>query len=296
MTNSNYQIYYDYIIQNVLNPFYEKRFEKLRQIKLKDIIKRKNPYLFKAKNIELAGDFVKSIVDAFLSSQEETIFGNLLEGFAIYVSQTLYNGFKSNLKSIDLEFEREGIYYIVGIKSGTNWGNSDQVNKMKENFKKAKQFLRQEKRITQEIIAVNGCMYGKDRNPWKESEDLDKSYYKYAGQDFWSFISGGDDNLYQEMILPIDIEAKKKDEIFQATYAAKVNEMTQDFMLEFIKNNQIDWSKLVDYVSKREEVKEEVKIESPVEQLSLNLEESLSSEYSGDVPLDLNDIMDVEEL
>lgn len=77
-----------------MNPFYDKRFEKLRQLQIRDIIKRKNPYLFKAKNIELAGEFVKSIVDAFLSSQEETIFGNLLEGFAIYISETLYGGVK----------------------------------------------------------------------------------------------------------------------------------------------------------------------------------------------------------
>jgi hypothetical protein len=34
---------------------------------LASVLKRKNPYLFKAKNIELAGDLVKSVVDAFLS-------------------------------------------------------------------------------------------------------------------------------------------------------------------------------------------------------------------------------------
>ncbi|MEL0592344.1 MULTISPECIES: PmeII family type II restriction endonuclease [Planktothrix] len=94
MSESNHQIYSKYLIENVLNPFYDKRFEKLRQLQIRDIIKRKNPYLFKAKNIELAGEFVKSIVDAFLSSQEETIFGNLLEGFAIYISETLYGGVK----------------------------------------------------------------------------------------------------------------------------------------------------------------------------------------------------------
>jgi hypothetical protein len=27
--------------------------------------------------------------------------------------------------------------------------------------------------------------------------------------------------------------------------------MTQDFILNFMKNNQIDWVKLIDYVSKR---------------------------------------------
>ncbi|SKB13051.1 hypothetical protein PL11201_460060 [Planktothrix sp. PCC 11201] len=70
------------------------------------------------------------------------------------------------------------------------------------------------------------------------------------------------------MIVPIDIEAKKKDEIFKATYSAKINEMTQEFMRYFMKNNQIDWIKLVDYVSKREDVK----LESVEAQLSLELE------------------------
>ncbi|WP_264082453.1 PmeII family type II restriction endonuclease [Nostoc sp. CENA543] len=128
VADQNYQIYHDYLIQHVLTPFYDKRFEKLRNLKLKNVLKRKNPYLFKAKNIERAQDFVDSIITAFLSSQEETIFGNLLEGFAIYISESLYGGFKSKLNSVDLEFERNGTYYIVGIKSGTSWGNSDQIS------------------------------------------------------------------------------------------------------------------------------------------------------------------------
>ena len=97
--------YYNYLAEEVLTPFYENRLKSLNALCLSNILKRKNPYLFKAKNLELAGDFVKSIVDAFLSSQEETIFGNLLKGFAIYVSHQLHNGFKSNFRSIDLEFE-----------------------------------------------------------------------------------------------------------------------------------------------------------------------------------------------
>ncbi|MDT7778869.1 MAG: hypothetical protein QOC99_1381 [Acidobacteriota bacterium] len=122
MTVSPYQHFYDYLAEHVITPFYNFRLGGLQSIRLASVLKRKNPYLFKAKNIELAGELVQSIVDAFLSSQEETIFGNLLEGFAIYVSQILYGGFKSELKSVDLEFERDGVYYIVGIKSGTNWG------------------------------------------------------------------------------------------------------------------------------------------------------------------------------
>jgi site-specific DNA-methyltransferase (cytosine-N4-specific) len=246
---SPYQHYYDYLAEHVITPFYENRLNTLTQLSLRGVLKRKNPYLFKAKNIELAGDLVKGIVDAFLSSQEETMFGNLLEGFAIFVSKTLYGGFKSELKSVDLEFERGGVYYVVGIKSGTNWGNSDQVNRMRDNFKTAKQLLRS--RGHAEVVAVNGCIYGKDHSPFKRHADPDKEYYKHAGQAFWHFVSD-DDNLYQEIIRPIDKEARQKDETFKKAYAAKVNEMTQDFTQNFMTpDNQIDWLKLVDYVSKR---------------------------------------------
>lgn len=247
---SPYQAYFDYLAEHVITPFYETRLNNLKQLHLSSVLKRKNPYLFKAKNIEIAGELVKSIVDAFLSSQEETLFGNLLEGFAVYLSSTLYGGFKSNRKSLDLEFERGGVYYIVGIKSGTNWGNSDQINTMKRNFKIARQSLK-ENGVATPIVAVNGCIYGKERNPLKTDSDPDLAYYKYAGQDFWQFLSG-DEQMYQQIIAPIDAQARQKDETFRAAYAAKINEMTVEFTADFMTNNLIDWSKFVDYVSKRE--------------------------------------------
>ncbi|MFN0111999.1 MAG: PmeII family type II restriction endonuclease [Blastocatellia bacterium] len=254
MNTASYQAYHSYLSEHVITPFYQVRLNNLNELHLNSVLKRKNPYLFKAKNIELAGDLVKSIVDAFLSSQEETIFGNLLEGFAIYVSKTLYRGIKSELKSVDLEFKRKGIYHIVSIKSGTSWGNSDQVNKMRDNFKLARTALK-ERGIRKEIVAVNGCIYGKDRVPFKTHTDPDKQYFKYAGQDFWNFISQ-DDQLYREIIVPIDQEARQKDEAFKKAYAAKVNEMTQQFTNSFMTaDNQIDWLKLIDFVSQREDGK-----------------------------------------
>jgi hypothetical protein len=129
-----------------------------------------------------------------------------------------------------------------------NWGNSDQVNKMRDNFKLAREILRR-RGVASEIVAVNGCIYGKDQAPFKRHADPDKQYYKYAGQEFWRFISG-DDMLYREIITPIDKEARQKDEAFKRAYAAKVNEMTQDFVANFMTaDSQIDWLKLVDYVS-----------------------------------------------
>lgn len=254
MKNPRYKAYHAFLSENVITPFYQTRLKGLNDLQLTGVLKRKNPYLFKAKNIELAGDLVKSIVDAFLSSQEETIFGNLLEGFAIHVSQALYGGIKSDLKSVDLEFKRKSIYHIVGIKSGTNWGNSDQVNRMRDNFKLARTLLRK-RGIRNEVVAVNGCIYGKDRVPFKTHDDPEKHYFKYAGQDFWQFISE-DDQLYREIIVPIDREARQKDEAFKKAYAAKVNEMTQQFTSGFMTaDNQIDWLKLIDFVSQREAAK-----------------------------------------
>jgi site-specific DNA-methyltransferase (cytosine-N4-specific) len=260
MTASPYQDYYDFLAKNVITPFYTIRLNGLNALHLADVLKRKNPYLFKAKNLELPQDLVKSIIDAFLSSQEETMFGNLLEGFAVYVSSRLYKGYKPDgMPSVDLVFDREGRRYIVGIKSGINWGNSDQINAMKNNFKKARENYRSVG-YPGEVVAVNGCIYGKDRNPLKNMkrlkgggvvpEDPDKVYYKYAGQDFWYFISG-DDELYREIIKPIDEEAKQKDDAFKAAYNAKVVEMTKDFMDNFVADNAIDWIRFVDYVSRR---------------------------------------------
>ena len=254
MTKPEYAGYFQFLKDNVMEPFYVQRLEKLKGLRLRDVLSRKNPYLFKAKNIQTPGEFAESIVSAYLSSQEETMFGNLLEGFAIHISHEKYGGFKSTKKSLDLEFERDGKYYIVGIKSGTSWGNSDQITAMKNNFKRARKELR-DSGVTIEIVAVNGCIYGKDRVPLKTcTTDMDLTYYKYAGQEFWKFISE-DDELYREIIVPIDQEAKVKDEAFKKAYTAKVNELTLEFSLNFLDSeNLIDWEKLVRYVSGREAI------------------------------------------
>ena len=68
------------------------------------------------------------------TSQEETLFGSFLEGVAIFVCGKTFDGFKSKRVGLDLEFMRDGRYYIVSIKSGPKWANSDQINRMKTNF------------------------------------------------------------------------------------------------------------------------------------------------------------------
>lgn len=110
-----------YVEENI-GTFHERRLRSLKELELKKILKRKNPYLFRAKDILTSHELVKVILDAHLSSQEETIFGEFLEGLAIFICSKVHNGQKSAAEGIDLEFVKDGIKYIVTIKSVPNWG------------------------------------------------------------------------------------------------------------------------------------------------------------------------------
>jgi hypothetical protein len=243
--------YNTYLSEHVLYPFYARRTQQLQGLSVDNLLKRKNPYLLRAKNLQIAGDLVKTAVDAFLSSQEETIFGHLMEGFAIFVAQDRYNGKKSKFRSIDLEFERSGTYFIISIKSGIYWGNSDQINTLRRNFVAARSTLI-EQGVKLPIVAVNGCIYGRDANSAKSksSEAVDDAYYRYADQDFWAFLSD-DDDFYKKIIEPIGAAAYLRDQAFQAIYATRVNEMTIEFSQKFVVDGQIDWQKILEHVSKR---------------------------------------------
>ena len=111
-------------IEQHIPDFHRRRLESLASLKLRKVLRRKNPYLFKAKFVTNAPDLVKMLLDAHLSSQEETVFGGFLEGLAIFICGRVFAGKKSSAEGIDLEFERDGICFIVSIKSGPNWGNS----------------------------------------------------------------------------------------------------------------------------------------------------------------------------
>lgn len=228
-------------VENNISTFHQSRIEKLKKLKLKTVLKKKNPYLFRAKNMQTASDIVKNITDAFISSAEETMFGDWLEGLAIYVNNLVYGGGKSAATGIDLEFDKDNIHYIVSIKSGPNWGNSSQVKKLREDFVKAKKILRTSK-SNLNIIAINGCCYGIDNNPDKGD------YYKYCGQDFWSFISG-EKNLYVDIIEPLSTNAKEANEEFQKEYCRLLNIFTQEFTTDYCVNGNIDWNKLVQFNS-----------------------------------------------
>ena len=230
-----------YVEENI-GTFHQKRIAGLNHLKLTRVLAKKNPYLFKAKYVLTAQDIIKSLTDAFISSQEETIFGDWLEGLAIFINGKVYQGRKSGIPGIDLEFDKDNIRYILTIKSGPNWGNSSQIGKLLADFKTAKKTLRTSNSKIN-VVAVNGCCYGKDN----QSDKGD--YYKYCGQKFWEFISG-DSELYLKIIEPLGHMAKERNDDFIQSYSQMINKFTKEFANEFCKDNgEIDWDKLVKFNS-----------------------------------------------
>lgn len=218
--------------------FHEKRLASLNKLQLTRVLKRKNPYLFRAKHIQTARELVTRLVDAHLSSNEETLFGDWLEGLAIFVNMQVYGGRKSGITGIDLEFDNNNTRYIVAIKSGPNWGNSSQITKMRQDFRTAAKTLRTSGAAIN-ITAVNGCCYGVDKNPDKGD------YFKYCGQRFWTFISG-ESSLYADIIEPLGNAAKNQHYDFESAYQQQIEAFTDTFAADFCDaSGEIDWLKLL---------------------------------------------------
>jgi hypothetical protein len=229
-------------IEEHIPEFHRKRLESLSSLKLKKVLRRKNPYLYKAKFVTSAPELVKAILDAHLSSQEEAVFGGFLEGLAIFICERVFSGKKSSAEGIDLEFECDGIRYIVSIKSGPNWGNSGQIKKMRQNFLQAKRILGTNT-SAKNIVAVNGCCYG------QESVEDKGDYLKKCGQSFWSFVSG-DDEFFITIIEPLGHKAKERNEAFQIEYGKVINRFTAEFITDFCQTDgTILWDKLVQFNS-----------------------------------------------
>ena len=241
MKTLNLAVVKQYVEENI-GTFHQKRIQNLDKLKLSKVLSRKNPYLFKAKYVLTAEQIVRTLTDAHISSNEETIFGDWLEGLAIFINDKVYGGYKSGITGIDLEFDNNSTRYIVAIKSGPNWGNSSQVAKMRTDFRTAKKTLRTSNSQLI-IVAVNGCCYGRDNKPDKGD------YFKYCGQRFWEFISG-DSELFTRIIEPLGHKAKERNDGFVESYSQMLNKFTREFTDTYCKDDgKIDWGKLVRFNS-----------------------------------------------
>ncbi len=222
--------------------FHVRRIAKLEEFQLYDLLKKKNPYLFRAKNVLTASELITGLLDATLSSSEEELFGEFLEGLAVFIAQQTCSGHKSTAQGVDLEFSNKGVHYIVSVKSGPNWGNSSQQGKLEQDLKNAVARMKQASDAVN-VQPVLGICYGKTRTSYL------RGYMKVVGQNFWYLISENQD-LYTDIIEPVGYRAKEHNDAFLRQKSSVVNRFTKTFIDEFCDSSGvIDWTKLVRFNS-----------------------------------------------
>lgn len=235
-----------YVEENI-GRFHDKRIERLNELELADVLKRKNPYLFKAKNVLTSEEIIKSLLEARISSSEETIFGDWLEGLAIFICSKVFGGAKSGIDGLDLEFEHDNVRYLLAIKSGPNWANKSQKAKMLSDFQTAKRTLATSGAKIN-LVFINGCCYGKDSRPHKFPKN-GPDYLKLCGQKFWEFVSGNK-RLYLDIIEPVGFMAKERNEAYMESYAQVINRFTKEFSIQFcLDDGTINWERIVEFNS-----------------------------------------------
>ncbi|MDD7663174.1 MAG: PmeII family type II restriction endonuclease [Eubacteriales bacterium] len=222
-----------------LTEFYTSLTKKLDTIDIDKILKRKNPYLYRAKGINNASQIVEGILSAYVSSSEETIFGNsFFEPLAIVLS----GGQKAVTEGVDITVDKENIIYSIAVKSGTSVFNADSRKRQEQNFQAAQKRAQQAKKAFFPII---GYGYGKK----KVAVGKEKFYKELAGKDFWYWLTG-DINFYTKII---DYMGTRPDEYakqFEEAYNKAENRMIRQFTIKYCnEDGSINWNALLKYNS-----------------------------------------------
>ncbi|WBY63688.1 PmeII family type II restriction endonuclease [Thermocaproicibacter melissae] len=227
-------------IATALDDFYSSLIAKVDSLNIKSVMKRKNPYLFRAKSMNGAAQIVDAILAAFVSSSEETIFGNV---FFERIATVAAQGQKALAEGVDIMVERENTIYAIAVKSGTSVFNADSRKKQEQNFMAASKLAQQAKK---RFVPIIGYGYGKKRPSTKARP---KFYQELAGQDFWTELTG-DNQFYIKLIHMMDKLPEKYVEDFDAAYQRAANRLVKEFTAEFcLEDGNIDWEKLVKFNS-----------------------------------------------
>lgn len=223
-----------------LENFYTSLISKVDALNIKKVLKRKNPYLFRAKAMNGASQIVEAILAAFVSSSEETIFGNV---FFEPIATAAAQGQKALAEGVDIMVERDNTIYAIAVKSGTSVFNADSRKKQEQNFMAASKLAQQAKK---RFVPIIGYGYGKKKTT---NRGLPKFYEELAGKDFWTELTG-DEEFYIKLIRFMVELPEKYVADFDESYQKAANRLVKEFTNEFCNDDgSIDWEKLVEFNS-----------------------------------------------
>ncbi len=225
-----------------LETFYTTLIEKIDRLNIQKVMKRKNPYLYRAKAMQSASEIVDSVLTAFVSSSEETIFGNcFFEPIAIAAS----GGNKALAEGIDimLQDDENNTIYAIAVKSGPSVFNADSKKRQEQNFVAASKLAQQVKARYEAYI---GYCYGRKSDSGRGKP---KMYQELAGKRFWAELTG-DEEFYIKIIDYMGTMPEQYIAEYKESYNKAANRLVREFSNGFCKEDgSIDWEKLVEFNS-----------------------------------------------
>jgi len=231
-------------IADAIRNFYDALTNKIDRISIRDVMRHKNPYLFRARAVESATEIVDAVLRATVSSSEETIFGNLFfEPLALAVS----GGSKSAAQGLDIDIANPVANEIIGIavKSGTSIFNSSSKKKQDDDMRKARIRIQQKRGI--HFKGIVGYGYGKKKSGTRGSYIFEE----LAGQAFWEFLTG-DPDFYKKIAAYMNGAPAHYAASFKNHYNMAENRLLKQFVDSFCKDDgSIDWDKLIEFNSGR---------------------------------------------
>ncbi len=222
-------------VQTRLNEFYERRIAKLATLDLKKTLRRKNPYLFRAVGLLDANEVIERLLNDFMSSSDETIFG---DAFFEPLAKDLGSGSCAPAEGVDVVVETETAYKAIAVKSGPSVFNAQSKRRQNQEFQKLRSRMM---KLQKHFDAIVGYSYGQRYSPPGEN----KIFTEVAGQRFWAELTGAE-NCYLLIIEAMkDLPHRHKDR-FNEEWAKAKNRFAKEFITDFCRDDgMIDWSTLL---------------------------------------------------
>lgn len=227
------------LISRCLRDFYERRLQKVRELRLQVFLRRKNPYLFRALGIQKASEIVERVLADYISSSDETIFG---EAFFEPIARLASGSKVSDAEGVDFVIESDDHISAVALKSGPYPYNASQKKRQSQEFLAVRSRLY---KLHKQFDPILGHAYGRlTTEPTK-----DRIYRDRSGQAFWTEITG-DADFYLKLVRLMKNEPAKHRREYAPAWDAAINRFTAEFIKNFcFTDGGIDWEKLVRFVS-----------------------------------------------
>lgn len=242
-------------VAELLGNFYDRRRGKLADLKMVSILKRKNPYLYRARGVSSAAEIIREILEAFITSSDEGIFGNVFfEPLAKWAAQVAAEGTAGKVvtvgaaEGVDVTIEEAVCYTAIAVKSGTNIFNSQSRKRQLQDFEALRKRLQ---KLDKRFDAVIGYGYGRKQKRASSSSVV----LELAGQQFWQALTGEPDFYVRFLTLMRDLPQTHAP-LFRQELGRAENRLVKEFLFHFSDNEgQIDWPKLAAFNSGTQSLK-----------------------------------------